>query len=360
MISITASHNDVSWNGLKLLGPGGRHLTSAEGREVMDLWHQGEFRKAPYDALGVCRDADNTIDRYLGRLERAVDRDAIAAAGLRVIVDATNGSGAMVIHELCRRFGVELIPVSCEPTGVFPHPPDPSAANLAQVAAIMRPVRAHVGFGFSSDCERVSLVTELGQALGTPATLPLMAASIVPRAGGKPTVVASAGCDSRVRTVTARHGGRVVECGVSNQAVMEHVELEDAVLGGEWSGGVAWADFARGFDGLAVMARLLQAVVSAGSASALAEALPRVHTRAAAVPCPVDRAYSAVADIRSRAVGRAVDLDGVKVEREDSWYYVRVSHTEPVVRALCEAPTAEEADELIQTVVRRVREAARV
>ncbi len=363
-ISVTASHNDVEWNGLKLFGAAGEVLSSAEGSEVLDLWHQGDYRKARHDHLGAIRDLDDVIERYLQDLLRAVDRERIARARLRVVIDAGNGAGAMVVPLLCRRLGVELIPLSCEPSGEFSRHPDPTAANLAQAAAIVRPVGAAVGFGLSSDCERVSLITDRGEALGSGATLPLILLDR-PESDGEAeaeqTVVTTICSDSRVERIAERRGDlRVVRSGVGIQAVIERVVAEQAAVGGETSGGVALARFALAFDGLAVMTRLIEQVAAAdGSAAALAAALPTVCFRSAQVPCRVSRAYSTVARLRGQAGGRVTDLDGVRVDLpEGAWYHLRVSHTEPVVRIACEARSNQGADDLLAELVRRTRAAA--
>jgi len=365
LISITASHNDAAWNGLMLFGRAGRVLTGAEGREILDLWHQGDYPRAAHDRLGAVRDLDDVVERYLEHLLARVDRALIAGARLRIVVDACNGAGAMVLPQLCRALGVELIPVNCEPSGQFPHAPDPTDANLAALAAITRPVGAHAGFGFSSDCERVSLVTDEGLALGTSATLPLVAQELLSRRGAAPAssaLVAGAAADSRIDRVAARHGARVVRCGVGLQAVMERVVQEQAPLGGERSGGVAIPALLSAFDGLAVMAYLLQGVARAGDSRSLAAALPEVHTRHAVLPCPVGRAYSAVEWLRQRATGRVEDRDGVWVEQQElgGWYYLRVSHTEPVIRVVCEARDARSADELVSLLTREARAAVAV
>jgi phosphomannomutase len=353
-LSVTASHNDATWNGLKLFGPAGRVLTSAEGKEMLDVWHQGEYDRMPYDRLGATRDLEDVVEHYVAFLLQRIDRAAVAAARLRVVVDACNGAGAMAVPELCRQLGVELIPISCEPTGEFPHTPDPTAANLAQVAAIMRPVSAQVGFGLSSDCERVSTVTDRGLALGARSSLPLVMEEVLARRPGAQTVVASIASDSRVDRVAERHGARVVRCGVGIQAVLEQVDLNDAAVGGEGSGGVAMVDIHPAFDGLAVIARLLERVARDGGSHAMAEALPTVHVRSVQVPCPVGTGYAAVSRMRARATGRVTDLDGVRVDGEGGWYYIRVSHTEPVVRVICEDESAARVDERIQRLRRQL------
>ena len=358
MINITAAHNPARWNGLKLFGPAGRVLSSAQGRQVLDLWHQGEFAHARHDALGQARQAGDPWDAYLKQLCRWVDRDAIAAAGLRVVIDACNGSGAAVAQRLCDALGVELIPLSCEPTGVFPHLPDPTVANLAQVAAIVRPVEAHAGFGLSSDCERVALVTNDGVPLGRKATLPLLADHELARASAPRVVVAGVACDSRVAKVAGRHGAQVSRCGVGMQEVVGQVQMVRAALGGDNTGGVAIPRMHLAHDGLAAMALMMEMVAQKGvSAAELARTLPVAHVRSLEVPCAMSRAYSAVARVRERAEGPVTDLDGVRVELDAGWYHVRVSHTEPVIRIHCEADDHEAAAELARTLRLRVQAA---
>ena len=354
-LSVTASHNGATWNGLKLFGRGGRVLSALEGEEVLDLWHQGEYAKARHDALGRVRPLEGAVAGYLDELVAGLDGAAIAAARLRVVVDACNGAAVLVVPELCRRLGVELVPLNGEPSGFFPHLPDPTAQNLGGVAAIMRPVAAHAGFGLSSDGERVSLVTEEGRALGTSATLPLLVEAELAATPGAP-VVASVASDGRVDRVAARHGSAVLRSGVGAMAVLGLMAEEGAAVGGESSGGVALARFQLAFDGVAGLARLLESLASR-RASELAADLPEVHARSTAVRCPVALAYSTVARLRAYAEGEVTDLDGVRVQLEDAWYFLRVSQTEPVIRVICEAATRERADDLLFRLERQVRAA---
>ena len=358
MINVTGAHNPVEWNGLKLFGPGGRVLSSAEGREVLDLWHQGQFAHAAHDRLGSLRRLEDPFAAYLRQLAEWIDCEAIAGAGLRVVIDACNGAGAVIVARLCETLGAELIPLNCEPTGRFPHRPDPTAANLAQVAAIVEPVGAAAGFGLSSDCERVALVTGQGRPLGLKATLPLLAEHLLPGAAEPATVVAGVACDSRVERVAQRHGAKVSRCGIGMQEVIGRIQLEGAVLGGDNTGGVAISRMHLAHDGLAAMALLLEMVAQRGSTRALTALLPEAHVRTLEVPCAVNRAYSAVARMRELARGAEItDLDGIRVELQQSWYHVRVSHTEPVIRIHCEAASADQAEELAWSLRQQVQSA---
>lgn len=359
MISITGAHNDARWNGLKIFGAGGSVLPSAAGREVLDLWHQDDYLRARSDRLGTIHQIGDPFSAYLDHLCAWVDAEAIAKAELKIVIDACNGAGSLVVRDLCERLGVQLVPISCRPEGRFPHPPDPTSANLAQVAAIMEPVDAHVGFGLSSDCERVAMVGEDAKPLGRRATLPLVADHLLADQRGKgATVVAGVTCDSRVYKVAERHGARVVRCGVGVQAVVERMRAENALLGGDNSGGVAMTGLHQAYDGLAVMATLLEAAATRGGAQALADALPVVHARTTTVPCTVVSAYSAVTRLRERLEPERVsDQDGLRVELDNAWYHVRVSHTEPVIRITGEADSAEMVDELLALVKSQVRAA---
>ncbi len=346
LISITGAHNDVSWNGLKLFGARGQVLTSAEGREILDLWHQDEYHRASHLELGEMRVLPEVIQSYIQQVTRWVDRDAIAAAKLRVVVDACNGAASVVIRELCLTLGVELIPISCEPTGEFPHPPDPTRRNLAAISSIIGPVSGAVGFGLSSDGERVALVTELGHPVGREGTFALLAEHLLgdPLAARK--IVAGATLDSRVNHLADKFGAEIIRCGVGVQEVMSTLQLEGASLGGDNSGGVVVRKTHLAYDGLANLALLLEAMVQRGGAQALYEALPLAHVRLFTVPCPINRAFSAMAQVRRQAKGRVRDLDGVRVDLDDGWYHARVSNTEPVIRIACEAGSAEAVAEL--------------
>jgi len=357
VLSITASHNDASWNGIKFFGDAGRMLVRAEGSEILDLWHQGEFIKARHDRLGAIRLLDDVIENYIERIVASVDWQVIARARLRIVIDAGNGAGAMVVPQLCHQLGVDLIPISCEPSGVFPRLPDPTSRSLAQAAAIMRPVSAHVGFGFSSDCERVSVITDSGEALGNRTTLPLVVDTIEKRRDEDVRVVASVCCDSRVDKICDRKGFSLIRGGVGIQTIVQRMLADDAIVGGSATGGVAFAsETCFGFDGVVAMTKLIYHLAQTrATAQDLADALPRVYARRAKVACSVSGAYSAVARIRASADGRVTDLDGVRVELSDgAWYHVRVSQTEPVIRITCEANSVEAADELLERLKAKV------
>lgn len=360
VVCITGAHNGASWNGLKLFGRDGQILSPAEGREVLDLWHQEEFYRAPHDKLGKVCDVDSPFEPYLAALLGWVDAEAIRRSGLRIAVDACNGAGALVVRPLCAKLNVELIPLSCDPIGRFPHPPDPTEENLAQLASIVPAVKAHAGFGLSSDCERLGAVTERGQALGRQATLPLYAEHMLgnrTKTPGSTIIVAGVICDSRIHTVAQKHGAQVATCGVGAAAVAERVALEEALCGGDNSGGVLTPSRFGAFDGLATLAALLEAVARDGGLQPLADTLPVVFTHTATVPCPMSRAYSAVAEIRKWARGTVSDYDGVRVDSSRGWYHVRVSHTEPVIRITCEGRSDDDAYDLLVDIRSRVRRA---
>lgn len=355
VVSVTASHNDALWNGLKLYGQSGRALSAREGEEVLDLFHQGEFAKARFDGLGATRPLDDVIERYVEDLSRWVDRERIARARLRVVIDTCGGSAAMVVPQLCRALGVDLIPLGGEPNGVFAHPPDPTAQNLAAVAAIVRPVQARAGFGLSSDGERVSFVGAAGFAVGSEATLPLLAEALLDGRAAQGPIVAAVTCDSRIDHVAGRHGTAVVRCGVGATAVLERMAESGAAIGGESSGGVALAGFQLAFDGIAAIARMLEWLAAGGELEELHARLPETHVRSVAIPVGLSQAYAALARIRDSATGEVSELDGLRIAVPGGWTFVRVSATEPVIRVLCEAESAELADELIRRLERSVR-----
>jgi phosphomannomutase len=354
VVSVTASHNDALWNGLKLYGQSGRALSAREGEEVLDLFHQGEFAKARFDRLGATRLLDDVSDRYVEDLSRWVDRERIARARLRVVIDTCAGSAAMVIPQLCRALGVDLIPLGGEPSGVFAHPPDPTARNLAAVAAIVRPVQARAGFGLSSDGERVSFVGAAGFAPGSEATLPLLAEALDGQAAQGP-IVAAVTCDSRIDHVAARRGIELVRCGVGATAVLERMAETGAALGGESSGGVALAGFQLAFDGIAAIARMLECLAAGQELEELHARLPVTHVRSLAIPVGLSQAYAALARLREAAEGEVNELDGLRVSVPGGWTFVRVSGTEPVIRVLCEADSEERADDLIRRLGRAIR-----
>ena len=172
-ISISAGHNDACWNALTFINRDGTYLNSYQGEEVLDLYHLGRFKKTSTASLGSLSTRTGYLDVYFKDLVKFLDTKAIKRASYKVVIDACNGGGAGIVDVLCRHLGCELVPVNNEPSGYFPHEPEPRPRYAPEVASIIKATKAHAGFLLNSDVSRISIVCEDGETLSEEYTLPL-------------------------------------------------------------------------------------------------------------------------------------------------------------------------------------------
>ena len=346
-IAITASHNAAEWNALKFINADGVALSFEEAEEVLDIYHQRDFVRAPWDKLGTLDDAHGAEERYLDALVHFLDQPAIASAALRVVVDTCNGATCTVVRQLMNRLGVDAVLINDQPTAHFSHNPEPTPANMEQVASVMVPLKADVGFGLTSDGDRVAVVTENGDALSEECTLLLAADYVLSRQAG--TVVTNLSTTAAIEDMARTYGGgRVIRTRVGQGHVVRKSLEENAILAGEGSGGVALFDFQPAFDALATMGIILESLAKrAKTVSEIVASFPRYTMIKQKIPCPPEISYAVVEKVASGFETDALDVtDGVRYADADGWVHVRSSATEPLIRIIAESRTEQKAHEL--------------
>ena len=358
-ISITASHNPEEWNGLKFLGPDGVFLGPKECEELFELVDRGEISLAGHRDQGALENREDILDEHVEMTLQLpfLNVDALRARRFRVVVDAVNASGSVIVPRLLEELGCEVIPLFCESSGVFPHTPEPLPENLTDLARAVRDERADLGVAVDPDADRLVLIDELGQPIGEEYTITLAANYLLPRAeelGATRDVAVNLSTTRAVDDVAARHGGRVVRTAVGEINVVNGLRECNGAIGGEGSGGVILPALHYGRDSLAGIALTLAALLQGGvSLSELRASLPNyvilkqkvaLQNREDILPLleKLRAAYSASAKIN--------DLDGLRLDFERSWVHIRPSNTEPILRIIAEAPDEESAAALIAEV----------
>jgi len=358
-ISISAGHNAAEWNGLNFINADGAYLTPQQGQEVLDIFHSHEFERKGWRGVGKLQQGeDATRKLYLDALCGYLDTKAIRAANLTGIVDPCNGAGAPLLAEFAERLGLRLIPINCEPSGIFPHDPEPRPRNARQIAAIMKPVHAHAGFLFNSDMSRVSVVSNVGETVTEEYSFPLVAAYLLARRSG---AVVTNCCSTRtLDDIAKKHGARVIKTPVGPAFIIASLLEEGGLMAGDGSGSVAVAEFSPAMDGFLTMGLILEAMATQQRTLAkLIDELPRYHIVKDKIYCPAAKAYRAVNAVRQhfQRQGLPLDLtDGVRVDWKDAWVHVRASATEPLVRVICEAKTRAKALEIAAGLEKVVQE----
>lgn len=358
---LTASHNPIQWNALKLLNEHGEFLNAAEGAEVLRLAEENAFEFATVESLGKIY-ADNTqtvkhIEKVLA-LE-AVDVEAIRKANFTVVVDAVNSVGGIAIPALLRALGVsKVIELNCEPNGKFAHTPEPIPENLTGIAEYMSAGGADVGFVVDPDVDRLAIVCENGRMFGEEYTLVSVADYILSLTPGN--TVSNLSSSRALRDVTEAHGGSYAAAAVGEVNVTTKMKETGAVIGGEGNGGVIYPALHYGRDALVGVALFLTLLAKSGKkVSELRKQYPAYEIYKSKIQLTpdidVDKILEAVKV--KYANERINDIDGVKIDFADCWVHLRKSNTEPIIRIYAEGHTAQDAKALadkIRSVVETV------
>ena len=350
-IAITASHNPPEWNALKFVGGDGLFLSAARGRELLDIYHQGDYTKARGAEQRIPEFVADAVERHVRAVVEALGR-LPEAPRLRVAVDPGGGAAFEAAPRLVEAIGAELVSaLHTTADGRFPRPAEPVPENLGALCAAVRERSADVGFAQDMDGDRLAIVDETGRPIGEELTLVLAAEPVLRRTPG-PLVTNLATTDA-LDAMAARHGCRVFRTRVGEANVAEGMRAHGAPIGGEGNGGVIWpaVNFAR--DSLVGMALVLHHLAASGSrVSALAAAYDRFHVVKLQRHCPAEQARTILRRAREAWAGRPVDLtDGLKVRLEDGWFILRGSNTEPIVRVIAEGPTEARAREIASGVM---------
>ena len=372
-IILTASHNPKQWNALKLLNEKGEFLNAAEGAAILECADSDDFDFADVDSLGIMEEKDFTdlhIDAVLA-LE-AVDAEAVSKAGFKVVLDAVNSVGGIIMPRLLRRLGVECVEINCEPTGRFAHNPEPLPANLVQLCDAVVAEKADFGISVDPDVDRLALICEDGQPFGEEYTLVSVADYLLSRAVGKaaaegktveeviaPYKLATASnlSSSRaLRDVTEKHGGKYYASAVGEVNVTTKMKECGALIGGEGNGGVIYPALHYGRDAMVGVALFLTNLAYRKcSVSGLLKTYPAYTIAKNRIELSDKSMIDRILDEMKRIYAKEDinDIDGVRIsfEADRKWVHLRRSNTEPIIRVYAEAPTRKAAEELAAEII---------
>ncbi len=350
-IAITASHNPAEWNALKFIGPNALFLGSARGRELLDIYHQGEYRRVRGSGMPRIESRPDVLDLHLRAVVDTLGMLPMARGRrLRVALDSCNGAGSLVTPRLIEALGADVVTIHTTPDGSFPRGAEPTPENLSALCDLVRSSGADVGFAQDMDADRLAIVSDRGEPIGEELTLVLAVQRVLARTPG--TVVTNLSTTHRLDIVARRAGCRVVRTAVGEANVAEGMQREHAVIGGEGNGGVIYPAINFGRDSLVGIGLVLHLLADAREPlSSLVAGLPPSGMVKAQTACPSQRVADVLRRVRQVYAQYPLDLhDGVKVTLGDAWFHVRGSNTEPIVRVVAEAPTVAAARALADEV----------
>jgi phosphomannomutase len=347
-LAITASHNPIEWNALKFIGPSGLFLDSAEAADMRKVV-EGKIPRATWDKLGtVSKDLDAASD-HIDQIMALpfLDVEGIRKRGFKVGLDCVRGAGGVFMPVLLELLGCKLATINMEPDGRFPRPPEPVAENLAELQKLVFDSHCDIGMAVDPDVDRLALVSDEGVAIGEDYTLAL-AAKIVLR-HRKGVVVTNLSTSRIVDDIAREAGSRVIRAPVGEVNVATRMRAENAPIGGEGNGGVILPELHLGRDAPVGAALMLQLLHEEGKPlSKIVASYPRyviVKDKLDRPSAPLDTVYEA---LRKAFPDAEVDTqDGLRLSWSDRWVHIRPSGTEPIVRVIAEAPTADEAEKLV-------------
>lgn len=348
-VIITASHNPSEWNGLKFIGPDGVFLDAKDGIELLEFYNAtDDISKLPL--RGVINPWEGANRYHIESILAldVIDRDRIAAARYTVCLDSVNGVGAAVCTKLLERLGCIVHLINAEPTGVFPHGPEPVPENIGTLRDVVMEQQADVGFAVDPDVDRLSVVDETGRAPGEEYTLALAADFIFWK--GVRTAVVNLSTSQLIDEAADRHGAVVHRAPVGEINVVEKMREMNAGFGGEGNGGVIYPPLHSGRDAVLGIALILQYITECEEKlSELVDTFPTYSVLKEKIAFPEEGDWSE--GVKQAFQGEQMDFqDGIKITVGQSWAHVRPSNTEPVIRLVAEAPTKEELDALVSRV----------
>lgn len=358
-IIITASHNPRQWNALKLLDANGEFLPDVDGKRVLALAESEDFDFPTIDRIGKVLSREDFNDEHIRQVLALpeVDIEAVRKRNFKVVVDAVNSIGGVVIPKLLRELGCEVVELNCEPTGEFAHNPEPVPENLTEIAQVIVREKADLGVVVDPDVDRLALVSEDGSMFVEEYTLVAVADYILSLKPGN--TVSNLSSSRALRDVTERYGGKYYASAVGEVNVVTKMKEVGAVIGGEGNGGVIYPKLHYGRDALVGVALFLTHLVKTGMAmTQLRATYPAYFASKNKIELtPAIDVDKVLSEIKCRYSNENVnDIDGIKIDFAECWVHLRKSNTEPIIRIYTEAKSMAEADALAQRFIGEIKQ----
>ena len=353
-IIITASHNPKHWNALKLLNSKGEFLNAQDGEDILKIAENDAFIFAEVDDLGEYRKKKNYINKHIKEVLNLdlVAIEAIKKARFKVVVDAVNSTGGIAIPALLKKLNVECIELYCEPTGHFPHNPEPLKEHLSEISKLVVKEKADLGIVVDPDVDRLAIVCEDGSMFGEEYTLVACSDYVLGKTKGN--TVSNLSSSRALRDITIKHGGNYQASAVGEVNVVEMMKGTDAIIGGEGNGGIIYPASHYGRDSLVGVALFLSHLANLKiSCKQLKDSYPSYFMSKNKIQLTpqinVDGILKTIAINYNKEDVNTID--GVKINFETEWVHLRKSNTEPIIRIYTESTSQKKADELAERFI---------
>ncbi|MDP5231172.1 MAG: phosphoglucosamine mutase [Cellulophaga sp.] len=360
-IILTASHNPKQWNALKLLNEKGEFLNAAEGALILEIAEKEDFNFSEVDDLGEITRNDSYIDIHIDEVLDLplVNADTIRAAKFKVVVDGVNSTGGIAIPKLLKELGVEVVELYCDPTGHFPHNPEPLKEHLGDICALVLKEKADFGIVVDPDVDRLAFISNDGEMFGEEYTLVACADYVLGKTKGN--TVSNLSSSRALRDISEKHGGTYEAAAVGEVNVVTKMKANNAIIGGEGNGGIIYPESHYGRDSLVGTALFLMLMAEKGGTVAeLRASYPSYFMSKKKIELTpgldVDAILEAMAiKYKDEEIST---IDGVKIDFPENWVHLRKSNTEPIIRIYTEAKSQQEADGLADKIIGEIKAVA--
>lgn len=360
-IILTASHNPKEWNALKLLNEKGEFLDAAQGALILEIAEKEEFEFCTVDDLGIITKNEAYIDIHIDEVLDLplVNAETIKKAKFKVVVDGVNSTGGIAIPKLLEALGVEVIKLYCEPTGHFPHNPEPLKEHLGAICQLVVKEKADFGIVVDPDVDRLAFISDDGEMFGEEYTLVACADYVLGKTKGN--TVSNLSSSRALRDITEKHGGTYEAAAVGEVNVVTKMKATNAIIGGEGNGGIIYPESHYGRDSLVGTALFLMLMAEKGGTVAeLRASYPSYFMGKKKIQLTpgldVDHILKTMAEkYKDEDIST---IDGVKIDFQEQWVHLRKSNTEPIIRIYTEAKSQQKADDLGDRIITEIKQVA--
>ena len=357
-IILTASHNPKQWNALKLLNNKGEFISSKDGLKILELAEKNEYHFSTIDKIGSLSFDNSQNDKHIKDVLNLnlVNIDLIKSKNFKVVVDAVNSTGGILVPKLLEKLGVECIKLYCDPNGEFPHNPEPLPENLQEISKMVISTNSDLGIVVDPDVDRLALVCEDGSMFGEEYTLVSVSDYVLSKTPGN--TVSNLSSTRALADITKKYNCEYHASAVGEVNVVEKMKLCNAVIGGEGNGGVIYPELHYGRDALVGIALFLSNLAEKNISSLnLRNSYPNYFISKNKLDLDpntdIDDIFS---HLKNQYSKNDINLvDGLKIDFDSGWVHLRRSNTEPIIRIYSESSSKEKADELAMDFVNQIK-----
>jgi phosphomannomutase len=359
-IILTASHNPIQWNALKLLDQHGEFISGEAGRQVLEIVESNSYKFAEVKKLGSYTEDDTYLDKHIEQIKALplVDVQAITQANFKIAVDAVNSTGGIAIPRLLKALGVrDIAEINCEPTGHFAHNPEPIPEHLTHICRELNKGDFDLGIVVDPDVDRLAFITEDGDTFGEEYTLVAIADYVLSKTRGN--TVSNLSSSRALKDITEKRGGEYTAAAVGEVHVVAEMKKTNAIIGGEGNGGVIYPELHYGRDALVGVALFLTYMAKTGKSPARLKAgYPHYYISKNKIELtPEIDVDQVLEDIKRKYAKQPKNtVDGVRIEFDKEWVHLRKSNTEPIIRIYSESDSEATAEHLANKIISDIKE----